>query len=102
MKKIFGIFGIILILSGSTFITPSLGVNVEDNFEDLELKILFVICGRIKVCMDEKELYGFGLIVYNGGETSVFERYNIKFQGFPFFVNNGILISFCIYIPADI
>ena len=36
MKRIFGIFGILLILFSSVFITPSLGMYVEEDLESLE------------------------------------------------------------------
>ncbi len=55
MEKMFGIIGIVMILVGSIFIIPSLGVSVEEDFGELELnlKVLLVIGGRINVYNDE-------------------------------------------------
>ena len=102
MKKIFGIFGIIVILLGLSFTTCSMGHNLIDNEENLELKALLVIGGTVNICTDEKELYGFGLIIYTDGETSFFERYSISYSGLPFFITKGLMLSVCIYIPDNI
>jgi hypothetical protein len=104
MKKPLGVFGIVLILIGSLFVTPVLGISSNEDFEEsgIDIKILFVIGGRIKVCLEQKVLYGFGVIVYTDGETSILKNFNISFVGLPFFVNNLILFSFCFYISADV
>ena len=102
MKKIFGIFGIIMIVFGLSFSTCSMGYILKDSNENLELKALLVIGGTVNICTEEKELYGFGIIVYTDGETSFFERYNISYAGFPFFITKGLMLSLCIYIPDNI
>ena len=93
-----------MILVCSIFFTPSLGVSGDEDFEEFELnlKVLLVIGGRINVCNDENQLYGFGTIVYTDGETSILKSYVFNFKGIPFFVTKGLLISICIYTPADI
>ena len=101
MKRIFGISGILLILFSSVFITPSLGMYVEEDLESLEFRILVVIAGRVNVCSEEKELYGFGIIVYTNRETTYFTNYNIGFKALPFFVTKGLLLSVCIYSPSN-
>ena len=102
MKKIFGIFVIFVILFGLSFTTCSMGQNLIDNEENLELKALLVIGGTVNICTDEKELYGFGLIIYTDGETTFFERYSISYSGLPFFITKGLMLSVCIYIPDNI
>lgn len=101
MKKIFGIFGIVLILFGSIFISPVMGDSSQEEL-DLDLKILVVVLGTVNVCMDENELYGFATIGYTNGETFTLERYNLNFEGIPFFIHKGIGFSLCIYNSANI
>jgi hypothetical protein len=100
MKKIFGIFGIALILFGSIFINPVLG-EIKQDHTDLDLKILIVFLGTVNVCMDENQLYGFATVGYTSGETFTLQRYTLDFEGIPFFIHKGIGITFCIYNPAD-
>ena len=100
MKKIFGILGISLILIGSIFISPALGVNKQDE-TDLKLKLLIVFLGTVNVCNDENQLYGFATVGYTDGETFTFQRYTIDFEGNPFFITKGIGFTFCIYNPAN-
>jgi hypothetical protein len=102
MKKIFGIFVIIVILFGLSLTTYSMGYNLDDHEKNLELKALLVIGGTVNICTDEKELYGFGIIIYTDGQTSFFERYNISYTGLPFFITKGLMLSVCIYIPDNI
>jgi hypothetical protein len=104
MKKKLCIFGIIILLINSFFISTSLANQVEEDFEELELnwKILVVIGGIIKICWDENELYGFGVITYTDGETSLMSSYNIKFQGIPLVIKNGILLSYGFYKSVDV
>lgn len=101
MKKKFVIFGIVLILVGSFFITPTFGISTEEEL-DIDLKILIVIAGTINVCNDENELYGFATIGYTNGEIFTLQRYSLNFEGFPFFIHKGIAFSLCVYNPADI
>ncbi len=101
MKKIFGIIGIVLILMGSIFVPPVLGISTEEDLE-IDLKILAVIGGTINVCNDENELYGFATIGYTNGEILTFERYTIKIEGFPFFIHKGLPFSLCIYRSIDV
>lgn len=100
MKKIFGILGISLILIGSIFINPALGVSTQDQ-ADLELKLLIVFLGTVNVCNDDNQLYGFATIGYTDGETFTFQRYTIDFEGIPFFITKGLGITVCIYNPAN-
>ncbi len=101
MKKIFGIIGVVMILFVTFLVAPSLANGIDQDSEILDLKILLVIGGTLKVCTDEKELYGFGLIVYNDGETNFLESYSIYYKGFPL-IHKSLLIAFCVYIPADV
>jgi hypothetical protein len=102
MKKIIGISGIIIILLASILISPALASNIDENYQKNELnrKLIIVIAGNMKICWEDKELYGFGLIIYNDGELSTFTNYNVNFEGLPFFIHKGITITLCIYKPA--
>ena len=104
MKKIFLIFGIIILFISSFFISPCLANESELDFDNLELnwKVLIVIGGIIKICWEDNELYGFGVFIYTYGETSMLTNYNIKFQGIPLVIKNGILLSYGFYKPSDI
>jgi len=103
MRNLLIVFGIVFILIGTIFITPALGNNINEDFEELKLnrKILLVVGGGINVCWIDKELYGYGIMVYTNGNTSFFTNYTIKFEGIPLFINNYILFAFCFYKPAD-
>jgi hypothetical protein len=103
LKKIFGYFGIILILIFSIFAISAVGMEVEEeNFNDLEIKwkILLVI-GRVNICFDDKIISGFALIGYVAGEILTFEDLNIKYEGIPLIYNNGLFSTFLLYKPAD-
>ena len=100
MKRIFGILGILIILFGTFTIPSSSAINEEENDQNFGHKILIVICGTLDVHIAEKELYGFGIIVYNAGETNFFERYSIYYRGVPLILKGLGLSFFCIYRPA--
>ena len=100
MKRIYGVFGIVLILIGSIFVTPILGDNTQEDLP-IDLKILIIVLGTANLCFEENEIYGFASFGYTNGETFLFQRYNINFEGIPFFIHKGIGFSFCIYNPAD-
>ena len=100
MKRILVITGILIILFGTFFITPSFGLNTEENSESYDIKILIVICGTLDVHIAEKELYGFGIIVYTAGELNFFERFSLNYRGLPLIFKGLGLSFFCIYKPA--
>lgn len=103
MKKIIGISGIIIILLSSILISPALASNIAEDYQEniLDRKLLIVMAGNMKICWEDKELYGFGLIIYNDGEISTFTKYNVNFEGLPFFIHKGITVTFCIYKPVE-
>jgi hypothetical protein len=104
MKKLFGVFGVVLILVGSTLIIPAVGMGVDEKYiNNLEIKwkILFVI-GRVNYNLGAKLITGYAVLGYVGGEILTFSSIYIKFELFPLFINNGVFSSFCIYKPADI
>ena len=100
MKRIYVVFGIVLILMGTIFITPAMGDNTQEDLP-IDLKILIVVLGTANLCFEENEIYGFATFGYTNGETFMFERYTINFEGVPFFIHKGIGFSFCIYNLAD-
>lgn len=101
MKKIFGVFGIVLIFMITALVSPTIGMGVEE--EDLEIKWKILIgIGRINICLKEKVINGFILIGYTAGETLKSENINIKFEGLPLFIYNGLFFAHCYYKPADI
>ena len=92
MKKLLGVLGIVLILIGSIFIIPVVGMGFEEeSVDDLRIrwKILLVI-GRVKVCFEDKIISGFVLIGYTAGEIITFDSINIKYDGIPLIYNNGL------------
>ena len=95
MKKIFAISGILIILLGSILISPAIASNIDEDYEENELnrKILIVIAGNMKICWEDKILYGFGLIVYTDGEIAILNNYNISFEGLPYFIHKGLLCN---------
>lgn len=98
MKKLFVIFGIVIILVGSIFVTTALGSNIEEDFEEINLKWkAFIAIGRIDICFDEKIMDGLVIIGYNAGETLIFEQVYIEFDGIPILFSNGLLFTFCLY-----
>ncbi len=101
MKKTIIIFGIILILFGTILITPTSAIITDKNNESYGYKILIVICGTLDVHIAEKELYGFGIIVYNAGQTHFFERYSIHYKGLPLIFKGLGLSFFCLYKVSE-
>lgn len=79
---------------------PSEDEEKDNEENELNRKLLIVMAGNMKICWEDKELYGFGLIIYNDGEISTFNRYSINFEGLPFFIHKGISVTFCLYKPA--
>ena len=102
IRKFILLFGIVFVIICSLLISPVSGNIVNEDYKELELnrKILLVIGGVINICWAEKELYGFGIIIYTNGNTSYMTNYTIKFEGIPLFINNLFLIGFCFYKPA--
>jgi hypothetical protein len=101
MKRTFVIIGIMIILFGTFLITPLSAISTEENNGGFGHRILIVICGTLDVHIAEKELYGFGIIVYTAGETNFFERYTINYRGLPLIFKGLGLSFFCIYKPAE-
>ena len=104
MKKIFGVFGIVLILMITALVTPTIGTGFdEEDFEDLEIKWkILIVIGNIGICLKEKVISGFVLIGYTVGETLTNELINIKFEGLPIFIFSGLFFAFCFYKPVDV
>ena len=101
MKKSIITIGIVLLLFLTFFITPSLSISIEEKNDTYGLRMLIVICGTLDVHIAEKELYGFGIIVYNGGQTFFFERYSIHYRGLPLIFKGLGLSFFCLYRPSE-
>ena len=99
-KKII-IIGILLILFGTFLITPTSAISITEKNEGYGHKMLIVICGTLDVHIAEKELYGFGIIVYTAGQTHFFERYSINYKGLPLIFKGLGLSFFCVYRPAE-
>ena len=100
MNRKFMIVGLVLILFGSFLVMPSLAMSSVEVTESFEVRFLLVIGGRINIDFNEKELHGFGLIVYTSGELNYFEDFSINYKFLPIFVKSGFIISHCFYIPA--
>ena len=100
MKRIYGVFGIVLILTGLILTAPVLGDNEQEELS-IDLKVLIVVLGTANLCFEENEIYGFATFGYTNGESFMFERYTINFEGVPFFIHKGIGFTFCIYNLSD-
>ena len=100
MKRTYVLFGILLILIGSILSGPVLGDNSQEELS-IDLKVLIVVLGTANLCFEENEIYGFATFGYTNGESFMFERYTINFEGIPFFIHKGIGFTFCIYNSSD-
>ena len=99
IRKI-GILGILVILIIPVIATTIMAQENETEEFETNWKVIIAI-GRINVCFEDKIISGFAIIGYTAGEILVLERINIKFDGIPLFINNGLMFSFCFYKSAD-
>jgi len=88
-KKMIGIFGILMLLIVASLIPQAIGK--EEN-QDLD-KTLFAI-GFIHIDPHSYEINGFVLFGNNAGQTLLFEKINIRYDGSPIFVSNPLPLIF--------
>jgi hypothetical protein len=96
MKKIIGIFGILMLLIGASLVPQAIGKEENQNFD----KTLFVI-GFIHIDSTNYEINGFVLVGNDAGQAILFEKINIKCDGPPVLVYHPLPFIFNIkYNPA--